>query len=159
MRRFLLAAVAALMLAIPAAALGDQLAPPAPGAGSLVVQNGRGIVYVAAKGGIIGRFDSGQITIEDPVEGDGKPPIVFGAEKLRPLGAHKMMYIGNDVHFYVGGLYRVKVVATGINLSAVGKGTATLSSTGFLDPGFYRVDGGPPVPLPDSTVKVTLGSG
>jgi hypothetical protein len=152
----MLAAVVALMLGIPSGAFGDQLAP---GTGSLVVQNGRGVVAVAAKGGIIGRFDSGQITVDDPIEGDGKPPIVFGYEKIRPLGPHNTMYIGNDVHFYVGGLYRVRVVATGINLSAVGKGTATVGSTGFVDPGFYRVDGGPPVPIPDFPVKITLGSG
>jgi hypothetical protein len=154
MRRFTLAAVAALMLALPCVAFGDHLAP---GTGSLVVQNGRGIVSVDAKGGIIGRFDSGRITID---WAGGKQPIISGAVKnLRPLGAHKQMYSGTDVHFYYGGSYEVQIVALGINLSAVGSGTATVGPTDYSDPGSYRVNGGPQQPFPNFPVKITLGSG
>jgi hypothetical protein len=160
MKSFLLVAVLALTFAVPAGAtLGDKKPePPADNTGSLVVQNGYGFVAVNAKGGIIGRFDGGSITIEDPVEGDSKPPIVYGFERKRSVGPHTVLYSGTDVHFYVGGLYKVKIVATGMNLSAVGKGSATIGSTGFSDPGFYRVNDGPYLPIPDSPAKVTLGS-
>ena len=160
MKSFVLAAALALSFAVPAAAApGDKHPAPEAGTGSLVVQNGFGSVSIAAKGGIIGRFDEGTITIEDPLEGDSKPPIVYGYEKKQTLGPHTTLYKGSDVHFYVGGLYKVKIVAIEINLSAVGKGTATLGSTGFSDPGFYRVNEGPYLPIPDSPAKVTLGSG
>jgi hypothetical protein len=160
MRSFALAAFVALIFALPAgAAPGDKRPVPEADTGSLVVQNGYGFVSVAAKGGIIGRFDGGSITIEDPIEGDSKPPIVYGYEKKRSVGPHTTLYSGTDVHFYVGGLYKVKVVATGMNLSAVGKGTASLGSTGFSAPGFYRVNDGPYLPIPDFPAKVTLGSG
>ncbi len=161
MKSFVLAAVLALSLAVPAAAAPGDKNPPLPAAntGSLVVQNGYGYVFVAATGGIIGRYDSGQITIEDPLEGDSKPPIVYGYERKRAIGKHTTIYYGNDVHFYVGGQYRVKIVAIEINMSAVGKGVATLGSTGFSDPGFYRVNEGPYLPIPDTPAKVTLGSG
>jgi hypothetical protein len=159
MRRFVLAAVIAAVCVVPAAALGEQAGP---GPGSLVVQDGRGFVAVAAKGGIIGRFDDGKISID---WGDGKQPIITGVERVRPLGVHKILYIGQNVHFYVGGAYRVRVDATGINLSAVGKGVATLASAEpgspppFSDPGFYRVDDGPLLPLPDSPIRIALGTG
>ena len=160
MKRFLFVAALALTFALPAvAAPGDKKPDPGVDTGSLVVQNGFGFVSVNAKGGIIGRFDSGKITIEDPVEGDSKPPIVYGWDKKRSVGPHTIRYKGDDVHFYVGGLYKVKVEAIGINLSAVGKGSASLGSTGFSEPGFYRVNDGAYLPIPDIPAKVTLGSG
>ena len=51
-------------LAVPAGALAVK---ELPGDGSLVVDNARGLVTIRARGGIIGRFDSGRIVIEDPV--------------------------------------------------------------------------------------------
>src|SRR6476659_4497437 len=53
-------------LGVPAGALAVR---ELPGDGSLVVDNARGLVVVRARGGIIGRFDSGRITIEDPIGG------------------------------------------------------------------------------------------
>ena len=64
MRRIVLASAVAL-LAVPAAASHGDKRPP--GDGCLVVRNGRGVVSVAAKGTVFGRFDQGQVRIEDPV--------------------------------------------------------------------------------------------
>src|SRR5205807_1343051 len=61
MRRLLRIAVLAVMLAVPGAAFADTLSP---GTGSLVVKDGSGTVSINARGGIIGRFDEGQITID-----------------------------------------------------------------------------------------------
>jgi hypothetical protein len=152
-KRILRIAALAFMLGVPSAAFADTLSP---GSGSLVVKDGSGMVAVDAHGGIIGRFDQGQITIDWSGGAPGKVPIIVGAEKTRPLGAHKVTYYGTDVHFYWGGSYRVRIVAIGISLSAVGSGTATLSSE-YSDPGFYRVDGGPLKPFPNASVKLTLG--
>src|SRR3954466_13330926 len=108
-------------LAVPAAALAIR---DLPGDGTVVVDNARGVVTVRARGGIIGRFDSGRLVVEDPVEGDGSGPFVYGAERIRELGPHTTLYIGEDVRFrLIGGLYRVTVNAVGVDVSAVGRGT------------------------------------
>ena len=130
-----------------------------PGDGTLVVDNGRGVVVVRARGGIIGRFDSGRLIVEDPVQGDGSGPVVYGAERIRELGANRTLYIGEDVRFrMIGGLYRVQIQAVGIDVSAVGRGTATLDASGFSDqPGRYSINGGPFQPLPGVATRFTLG--
>src|SRR4051812_36342304 len=70
-----------------------------PGDGTLVVDNARGLVAVNARGGIIGRFDSGYVRIYDPSEADGGLPAVYGADKIRELGPHTKVYIGEDLRF------------------------------------------------------------
>ena len=67
MRRLVLI-VLAIGLGLPAGASAVQ---EVPGDGTLVVDNARGLVVVRARGGIIGRFDSGRLIADDPVEGDG----------------------------------------------------------------------------------------
>jgi len=64
MKRALVTIALAVLLTVPAAAFAERVAP---GSGSLVVQNAAGSLYVNAKGGIIGRFDQGSITVFDPV--------------------------------------------------------------------------------------------
>jgi hypothetical protein len=153
MRRLVRIAVLAFVLAVPSAAFADTLSP---GNGSLVVKDGSGNVVVDAHGGIIGRFDYGTITIDWSDGPRGKVPIIYGAEQTTPLGPHKVKYSGGDLHFYWGGSYHVRIVAIGINLSAVGNGTATLSSE-YSDPGYYRVNSGALKPFPNTSVKLTLG--
>ena len=129
------------------------------GDGTLVVKEGRGTVGVAVRGGIIGRFDSGRVIIEDPVLGDGTGPIVFGAQSSRVLTATKTLYIGTDVRFrLIGGFFRVKVIATGMNVSVVGKGSATLDGGGFIDAGTYSLNGGDFVPMPSTAKPLQLGT-
>ena len=141
MRRFI-PILLVLLLALPATAWAVH---SLPGDGTLVVDNGRGQVTVRARGGIIGRFDSGRLIVEDPVEGDGSGPIVYGAERIRDLGQHRTLYVGEDVRFrMIGGLYRVTIQAVGMDVSAVGRGTVVLDATGFTDlPGRFSINGGP----------------
>jgi len=156
MKRALVTIALLVLLTVPAAAFADR---PAPATGSLVVQNASGSLYINAKGGIIGRFDQGTITVFDATPGDGKQPLVTGYAQVRPLlSEHSIKYIGQNMHFYVGGSYKVWIDAIGINLSAVGKGVATIGPSGFADPGYYRVNGGPRQQFPDSALKITLGS-
>src|SRR3990170_8259921 len=100
MRRLLLIPMV-LPLGVPALAGAGRRVP---GDGTLEVQNGRGLVDVQARGGIIGRFDSGRMLVDDPIEGDGRGAIVYGAERIRELGATRTLYIGEDVRFrLIGG--------------------------------------------------------
>lgn len=148
-----------LLLAVPALA---GAGPRAPGDGTLEVQDGRGLVIVQARGGILGRFDSGRMVIEDPVGGDGSGPIVYGAERIRELGAFRTLYIGEDVRFrLIGGGYKIRINAVGMWLSAAGRGSATLDDgePSFSDPGRYSVNGGPFQPMPAVPAKVQFGTG
>jgi hypothetical protein len=155
MRRFI-PLLLVLLLALPATAWAVRTVP---GDGTLVVDNGRGQVNIRARGGIIGRFDSGRLIVEDPVEGDGSGPIVYGAERIRDLGQHRMLYVGEDVRFrMIGGLYRVTILAVGMDVSAVGRGTVVLDATGFTDlPGRFAINGGSFQPLPGRPTTYQLG--
>ena len=153
-RAFLLALVVALALPVAAWAAGRL-----PGDGTLVVDNGNGVVTVRARGGILGRFVTGNMVISDLDLTDGKVPVVYGAETIQPLGGGRTRYSGDDIRFrMIGGLFRVQINAIGIDVSAVGRGTALLDGTGFTDfPGRYSVNGGPFQPLPGHPVTFALG--
>jgi hypothetical protein len=155
MRRLVLI-VLAVGLGVPSGASALQ---EMPGDGSLVVDNARGLVTVRARGGIIGRFDSGRLVIEDPIEGDGSGPIVYGADRIRELGPRTTLYIGEDIRFrLIGGSYRVSVNAYGMDISAVGRGTAMLDGSGFTDqPGRFQINGGTWQSMPDTATRYTLG--
>ena len=156
MRRFLpLALVLALLLPVAA-----WSASSTSGDGTLVVDNGNGSVMVRARGGILGRFETGNMVISDLDLSDGKVPVVYGAETRRTLGPGRTSYSGENVRFrMIGGLYRVQIDAIGIDVSAVGRGTAVLDATGFTDfPGRYSLDGGPFQPLPGHPVTLVLGA-
>jgi hypothetical protein len=132
-----------------------------PGDGSLVVDNARGLVVVRARGGVIGRFDSGRLIVDDPVEGDGSGPVVYGADRVRDLGPHTTLYIGEDVRFrLIGGLYRVQIQAVGADVSAVGRGSVTLDGSEFSEqPGRFQINGSGWQPMPDVSTRYTLGAG
>jgi hypothetical protein len=157
MRRLVLILLA-LGLGLPAGALAVK---DLPGDGSLVVDNARGLVAVRARGGIIGRFDSGRLIVEDPMEGDGSGPVVYGAERIRELSPTTTLYIGEDVRFrLIGGLYRVQVQAIGADISAVGRGGVLLDGSGFAEqPGRFQINGGSWQAMPDYATRYTLGQG
>ena len=146
------------MLVLPAAAGALQRSP---GDGTLVVDNAKGVVFLNVRGGIIGRFDQGTIEITDPIEGDGPPPVVRGYQQARELGPKRIVYSGEgDVRFrLIGGLYRVRIAAQGIDVSVVGKGTAVLNGSGFADlqTGRYSLSGGPWQSMPSAPTRLTLG--
>ena len=155
MRRLvLLALVVALVLPMAAWAAASL-----PGDGTLVVDNGNGLVTIRARGGILGRFVTGNMVISDLDLSDGKVPVVYGAEIVQPLGGGRTRYSGDDLRFrMIGGLFRVQINAIGVDVSAVGRGIATLDASGFTDfPGRYSINGGSFQPLPGHAVTYPLG--
>jgi hypothetical protein len=155
MRRLvLLALVVALVLPMAAWAAASL-----PGDGTLVVDNGNGLVTIRARGGILGRFVTGNMVISDLDLSDGKVPVVYGAETIQPLGGGRTRYSGDDLRFrMIGGLFRVQINAIGVDVSAVGRGIATLDASGFTDfPGRYSINGGSFQPLPGHAVTYPLG--
>jgi len=145
MRRLLTFAMLA-ALALPAAS-----AARTQGAsdGTLSVRDGRGTITISGRGGVIGSFTRGSVTINDPVDGDGTGPIVTGDDWSKDRDATTTTWGGSKVRFrIIGGSFRIVVKGRGVNLSLVGTGKVTLSGAGTVDDGSYSVNGGDYFPLP-----------
>jgi hypothetical protein len=139
MRRLLTFTLLAAVV-LPAAALAR---PTGVNDGTLSVQSGDGKIVIAGRGGVIGSFAKGSVTISDPVDGDGTGPIVTGDEWSRDKSDTTTTWGGKGVRFrMIGGVFRLVVKGRGINLSFVGKGNVTITGAGTLDDGSYSVNGG-----------------
>jgi hypothetical protein len=156
------ALVSVLVVVAAAATASSQGGTAAADDGCLAIDAGRGVVSVNAKGFVFGRFDQGQVDIDDPVADDGQVR-VFGYQKKRLLTDTKTRYIGFGLRFRASGLFRFRIEAIGVDLSLAGKGTATLSSDDFLDAGDYSIDSQSFCearfqPMPDVPRKVTIAA-
>ena len=157
MRRLLTLAVLALGLALPA---GADARPRAADDGTLSVKEGRGVVTIQGRGGVIGTFNKGSVTINDPVDGDGTGPIVTG-DDLPPIEHSDTMttWRGTKVRFrIIGGRFKVVVRGRGINLSFVGKGNIILNGYGTDDDGSYAINGGDYNLIPAFALPFTLSA-
>ena len=150
MRRFV-PILSSSWLALPAAAWAI---PPAssPGDGTLVVDNGRGQVIVKARGGIIGRFDSGRLISTTSIESDGA-----GADRLRrrahprprQRAPHAVRGRGRPLPHDRRPLPRPDPGGRDGRQRSRARHGAVLDASGFTDlPGRYSIDGGPFQPLP-----------
>jgi hypothetical protein len=140
MGRHLTFAVLVLALALPAGAAARLRAPDD---GTLSVKDARGVVTIQGRGGVIGSFNKGSVTINDPVDGDGTGPIVTG-DDLPPIERSETMttWRGTKVRFrIIGGRFKVVVRGRGINLSFVGRGNVILNGQGTDDDGSYATNG------------------
>jgi hypothetical protein len=156
MRRFVVL-IGILMLALPA---GAGALKGGPGDGTLVVEHAQGVITLAVRGGIIGRFDQGTLVVVDSSPGTGAAPIVRGYQQKTAVGPKRMEYSGEgDIRFrLIGGFYRVRISAIGIDLSVVGRGTTTLDSSGFSDdPGRFSINAAPFQSMPDGPARFTIG--
>ena len=137
MRKLVLVMLVA--LALPAAA---SAAPAERGDGTLAVKNATGRIAIAARGALLGRVDDGVFTVADLSPGGNDEIQVFGNDqKPQVRGDGTTVYKGTNMRFrVVGGLYSVVVTGTGINLSAVGRGT--VQGLGMSD-GLFSSDGTP----------------
>ena len=129
------------LLAIPAAAVAkpDRNA----GDGALSVADGRGQIVLQVRGGVIGRLDSGCVSITDLTPEDLNFPQVWGDDEPQvelPRGG--VRYCGQSVRFrLIGGKFRIVVSGRGIDLSAVGVGDGTIVADDLRQPGVYSLDG------------------
>jgi len=155
MRRLLTFAML-VALALPAAS-----AARSQGAsdGTVSVRDGRGTITISGRGGVIGSFAQGRVTISDPVDGDGTGPIVTGDEWSKDRDATTTTWGGTKVRFrIIGGSFRIVVKGRGINLSLVGTGKVTLSGAGTDDDGSYSVNGGEYFAVPGFSLPFQLSS-
>ena len=128
--------------------------------GTLSVQDARGTITISARGGVIGSFARGSVTISDPIEGDGTGPIVTG-DDFPPVEKNDTTttWRGTKVRFrIIGGYFRIVLRGRGINLSLVGKGNVTVDGAGTGDDGSYSVNGAEYLPMPEFSLPFPLSS-
>jgi hypothetical protein len=137
MRKLVLVMLVA--LALPAAA---SAVPAERGDGTLAVKNATGRITIAARGALLGRVEEGVFVVADLSPGGNDEIQVFGNDqKPQVRGNGTTVYRGTDMRFrVVGGLYSVSVTGSGINVSAVGRGT--VQGIGMSD-GLFSSDGAP----------------
>ena len=151
--RILLALFASALLGLPALAWG---ASSAADDGTLSVRNADGVIFVVARGTIIGACDKCKVSIVDPSPDDGAPPVVDGAETHKDLSDTRDLYSGTDVRFrLVGGLFKIKVSGYNVDLGVVAKGWGRIQAYDS-NTGTYSVNGGPRRLLPDEREVFTL---
>jgi hypothetical protein len=163
----LLACSIVIVAAFAVASAGAALDPP----GSLSVHQGRGVVILELRGSVLGRLGNGTLRVTDLTPRDPFGEIVTGknlsAEER--IGPRTVLYRGQGLRFrMLGGRYRIRVVGTGIALSAVGRGVVQLDGEARADEttGLYSLTEGVDcsieptscTPLPDAPERFTLGS-
>jgi len=127
--------------------------------GTLSVRDGRGTITISGRGGVIGSFARGSVTITDPVDGDGTGPVVTGDDWSKDRSDTTTTWGGTKVRFrMIGGTFRMVVKGRGINLSLVGKGTVTLKGAGTENDGSYSVNGADYTPLPAFPLPFSLSA-
>jgi hypothetical protein len=153
MRRLLTFAMLA-ALALPAAS-----AARSQGDGTLSVRDARGTITISGRGGVIGSFARGSVTINDPVENDGTGPVVTGDDWSKSRDATTTTWGGSKVRFrIIGGAFRIIVKGRAINLSLVGTGRVTLTGAATAEDGSYSVNGGEYLGLPSFPLAFQLSS-
>jgi hypothetical protein len=167
MRRLLLTFLVAL-IAVPAALASSRAA----GDGVLELKAVNGSVSIGkyltpAKGALWGQMDKGKLTVYDPVTGDGSIYVSGWDTKTTvpvPGDVDAIQYSGTNLHFRVtGGKYKLTLVGSSIDLTAVGVGIAWLAGDPSSDdPGSYSLNSGkwidvPQFLLPKQTVSVPFG--
>jgi hypothetical protein len=156
MRRFLTFAVL-VALAVPATSAARARGP---NDGTLSVREARGTIVISGRGGVIGSFARGSVTISDPIDGDGTGPIVTG-EDFPPIERNETTttWRGTKVRFrIIGGSFRIVVKGRGINLSLVGKGNVTMNGAGTGVDGTYSTNSDAYSPIPDFLIAFPLSA-
>jgi hypothetical protein len=156
MRRFSLIAVV-LLLAFPAAALASA---GAVGDGSLSISNANvNAIVVIGHGLIYGYVDQGAVTVISYTPDDSNQFQISGAAAPTKSPAGGTRYAGSAMRFLISGAYVLKFEGSGINLSAVGRGTASaIGSDASSSDGTLVANGGKPQLLGHSQIVSSYGS-
>jgi hypothetical protein len=106
--------------------------------GTLSVRDGRATIQLRMRGGIIGRFARGKLTVTDALD-DGTRIVVYGAERERDVTERTTVYSGKNIRFRITDdrRYVVRINASKINLSAVGRGDGWLDGWGDPEDGIF----------------------
>ena len=166
MRISALLGCAAVVAAVVAAVAGAA----EPAAGTLSVENGKGVVVLDLRGSVLGRLKLGTLRVTDYTPRDAFSEIVVGRRLTQEqIGPRTILYRGSSLRFrMLGGGYRVVARGFGIDISAVGRGFVILDGDPTFsgeNVGTYSLDGVDcgfePLdckPLPSESERFTLGA-
>ncbi len=152
-------------LAAPSLALAGARAT---GDGSLTVSGANGTIYIQGSGVIYGHIDQGTLMVLQykPDDGVSLPAVSSSKEKF-PRGTG--VFTASDLRFLLpSGEYTIELIATGIDLSAVGKGSIAATSlsqpdasstqpSGSTPDGTISVNGDKPIALTKGSTSQTFG--
>ena len=167
MRRLVWLTVLAFALAVPA--VGYAVVGGGSGDGTLSVKAGAGRVFTSITGSAVGRLGKGYIRVTDTDPSDGVGFEFSGCNTTNDTSISTKVCHNTDgiVRFKaIGGKYQILLYrgASGIFLSAVGNGYATLNGAGD-DPNFpgtydgtYSINDGPYNSLPHDPHTLTLAA-
>jgi hypothetical protein len=126
-------------------ATANALAVP-PDAGTLSVEQGKGVVMIDLRGSVLGRVSNGSLRVTDQTPLDRYAPVVVGRKLTQErIGPRTVLYRGQGLRFrLLGGGYRMVARGSGITVSAVGRGVVVLDAEPKYfgdDTGVYSLDG------------------
>ena len=151
-----------IMLAVAAVAAPAALASGSTkGDGTLSVRDGNGKVMLTGRVSILGRVDSGRVFFTNLEPTDLSEPDLFDTcDRIKPMDNLTTLCIGTKLRFRLLGVrYKVSVIGRGINLSAVGKGAATIEGAdASFDDGDFSANGNAFKPITDDPVTVAFGT-
>ncbi|HWB22276.1 MAG TPA: hypothetical protein VG652_05270 [Gaiellaceae bacterium] len=158
MRRFFLIGVV-LLLVFPATAFAGA---SSIGDGSLAVSNANvKSIVVVGHGLIYGYVDRGAVTVISYTPDDSNQFQISGAATPTKPATGGTRYVGSALRFLISGTYTLKFEGWGINLSAVGKGTAMANGADPLTSptdGTLSVNGGKLQSLSSTQTLAAFGS-
>ena len=159
-RLILLTAVAVLSLALTALASAQRPGPVEDG--TLSVRDGRATIQLRINGGVIGRFARGKLTLTDS-PADTSTVVVRGADRTRDVNERTTVYSGTNIRFRIADdrKFTIKINASKINFSAVGRGDGWLDGWGNPEEGVYfdgsfSLNGGAYKSIPDERDVIEL---
>ena len=135
MRRGLLLSTAVAVLALVGTAAATAVRAPVED-GTLSVRDGRATIQLRMKGGLIGRFTRGKITV---THHGADSLVIRGAERVRVRNARTTVYSGKNIRFRITDdrKFVATIDASKINLSAVGRGETFRDGRGDPANGIY----------------------
>lgn len=154
MRR-LLVLVSTMVVALVATASAEAARVGTPGAESLSLRDGVGRAVISQRGALLGHLTQGQLIVADLLNGPSPTVIVRGYESRRILKTGATRYRGADLSFRVfGGTWRVRIRGSGIDLSAVVRGSLGLEGVS----GTFAIGDSPYRLWPSTMEKFDLGA-
>jgi hypothetical protein len=122
---------------------------------SIELLDGSGRAVLNLRGAVLGGFESGRITVTRHVGVDRVVVIVSGADWMEVVNERTTIYGGSEIRFRVfHGSWRVRIQGSGIDATAVGRGTVGLAGRGQ-----YSLAGKRPFlpwPVEYQTIKLAL---
>ena len=154
----------AVVLALVASAAATAMRPPPVEDGTLSIRDGRAAVQLRLTGGVIGRFARGKLTIVESPRSTSTV-VVRGGRRVRAPNARTRVYQGSNIRFRISDDEKivVKIQASKINLSAVGRGDGWLDgwgdpAAGIYFDGSYSLNGEAYRSIPDERSPIELAA-